>query len=333
MIDYTKILLKNIDVAKLKNKLPSILNVAEDTGEILGQEIKLHFCTIRINKNNIVEFVGSIHKFYNEMKGVKAPNHKEFRTYKGYNGNLFTLKNILEVRDYLCDLFACTPQQMEFQNIEFGINANVDFNPQIFIKGLLFHNGKGFEFNHNRNYAQVGHQRFYIKIYNKSLQYRMSKHTLRFELKLIKSREIIKTGIKTFADVDAETLTKAKKMLLQRLNEVVYYDNTISKKTLTQSKQNALNRYSNIVYWLDEVQPQHRNRPKKKLNNLIVNYSDNLKKKLKQKIIEKCVIINRPFEQKKDTSKNKKCVIINSSNIGVNITQVRVKKRHQKQVV
>ncbi len=327
MIDFTKILIKNIDVERLKNlsELNFKVEVSEKTGELSNKTIaEYHHCKIMIFSNGNVYFSGSIHKLYNSLKGIKAPNYlkqlsdtkqiqdKNKKTeliqsikdnYKGFNGNIFTLNNVLEVREHLCNLFDCKPQQMEFLNIEFGINTEVEFNPQIFLKGLLFHNGISFEYRFSRCYAQAKHDDYFIKIYNKGLQYGMNNNILRFELKLIRTREIIKTGIKTFTDINTETLTKAKTLLLKRLDEVVYYDNTISKETLTEKVQNTLNRYSNIIYWLDELKPKRRHYHKNILNYFIMNYSNNLKKQIRQEIIKKCIIINRINE-------DKKCVII-----------------------
>jgi len=142
---------------------------------------------------------------------------------KWYNGNQFTFANIIEVRRQLEELFDCEPQQMQFQNIEFGINTEPNINPQLFIKGLLFQRGKKFEFRFNDYYAQVEHQRYVLKIYNKSNQYGIDTDTLRIETKELKAIDFSRTGIKTFADVNCQTLDNVKEFLLKRFDEVVYY--------------------------------------------------------------------------------------------------------------
>lgn len=293
MIDYVKLLISGVDIQKLVNKLDSTIKISEQTGEVLRQEISIHHCTIRIYRNNVVDFIGSIHKFYNSIKEVYPDSNYSRGNYNGYNGNVFTYSNILEVRDYLCDLLDCTPEQMKFQNMEVGVNLSTPFKPTKFIRGLLFHNGKEFEFKHKRNYAQAQHQRYLIKIYSKSNQYDMDYHVLRLELKLKKSTEIIKTGISTFDDVSPETLRRAEKLLIERISEVMYFDNTIRKEGLSAKVKALLVKYSNQSYWLDELKPQHRGRPKKMLNNILVNHSDNLKAMIIKQIQDTCVIINR----------------------------------------
>ena len=243
---------------------------------------------------------------WNSTNGIKAPNH-DTNNFKGYNGNQFRLKEIIEVRKHLQVLFKCNANQMVFQNIEFGINTEPNFNPQKFITGLLYHNGVMFEHKYKRAYGQVEHERFFIKIYNKGLQYCMNQSTLRIEIKVRKMIELVDTGIKTFADINKHTLNKAFKQILRRFDEVMYYDKTMKIKTLTAKEKLLIPNYKNQSYWIDDLLSQHRDRHKKRLKQFIEFNSDNLHAQLRQELINKCVIINR-------------------SNIGLNLTQNILKK-------
>ena len=326
MIDYVKILFSNIDIKRLYN-LPfldftTVVNLK--TGEPTTKKVvDYHFCKITIYDNGIVLFTGSIHKLYNSLKRIKAPNYKEQKQYKGFNGNQFNLTNIIEVREHLKTLFNCTPQQMIFQNIEFGINTTPNFCPQLFIKGLLFHYGKLFEYKYKEHFAQVKHQQYILKIYNKSNQYGIKNHTLRIEIKILKTEFLKQTGIKTFEDITTNSLNKAKELLLKSFDEVVYYDYTIKKKNLTKRQKQSLINYSNPRYWIYTLKPKYRDRHKKKLLEITRVYSQSLKAKIKEDIIKKCVIINR-------LSESAKCVIINTSYIGLNITQKHPTKTPKK---
>ena len=317
MIDYVKIHFKNIDTTRLFN-LPfldfkTVVNLKTGVSTT-KKTVTYHFCKITIYDNGTVLFTGSIHKMHNSINGVLAPNHNTKDIYKGFNGNKFTFSDMMEIKIHLVELFNCLPKQMIFQNIELGVNTTPYFNPQLFLTGLLYHNGKLFEYKYNNRFSQVKHQRYLLKIYNKSEQYGMSENTLRIELKIIKTEFLKQTGIKTFADVTTETLKRAEILLLKAFDEVVYYDNTISKKNLSKREKQSLKSYSNPRYWINNLKPQHRHRHKKKLEYLIHNYSEDLKKITSKEIVKKCVIINRNY-------KKPKCVIINSSYIGLNITQ------------
>ena len=299
MIDYVKLLLLSIDVERLKSLSPLTFYraISRDTSESANRQIaEYHYCKITIFDSGIVLFSGSIHKMYNSLNNIKAPNYNKEKLYRGYNGNQFKLVNILEVRTHLANLFDCQPHQMQFQNIEFGVNAEPVFNPNTFTKGLLYHNGEPFEYRFNNNYTQAIHQRFIFKIYNKGNQYGISRNTLRIELKFRKMKEVHILGIKTFADINTCTLNKAKLELLKRFDEVVYYDYTINKKSLSSSLKKTLIKYSNPRYWLIKLKSNHRHREKKRLKKIINDYSENLHSQIRKEIIKKCVIINQLSE-------------------------------------
>jgi hypothetical protein len=317
LIDYTKILLLNINIQRLLNhpdlKFETLLS--EKTGEISDKKVaEYHYCKIIIHKNNVM-FSGSIHKMWNSLNETFAPNHIQTKKYKGYNGNQFDYNAIIKVRKHLERLFNCCPKQMLFQNIEFGVNTTLSFSPNLFLKGLLYHFNKLFEYRFNGNFAQVIHQRYLLKIYNKSYQYGITGNLLRVELKIIKTVELKKIGVVTFADINKNTLDKAKQLLLRRFDEVMYYDYTIRKNKLSNHNKIALMKYSNPRYWINYLKPKHRDRHKKRLAEITDNYSDNLHRKIRQDILEKCVIINRP-------SNTSKRVINNYSSIGLISTQI-----------
>ncbi len=312
MIDGVKILIKDCNIQRLLSLpvLDFMGNYSISTGEIKETaRAKYHFCTISIYQSGTVKIEGSIHKLYNSLKGIKAPNYKpDNPRYSGYNGNMFTYKNVLFIKDHLTALFDCTPEQMEFINIEFGINTTPDFKPKLFLNGLLYHQNKGFESKKNGNYKQVEHQKYWLKIYNKSRQYGIKAHALRFEIK-IKRSEYIKQhlNIKTFSDISPKTLEKAKNLLLDELNKVVYYDYTIKETELNKREQTAILKYQNVNYWLNNLKPNKRDEPRKKLSEIIQNHSDNLKEKIRLNIAKKWVINTQEFE-----TKNEKTRVINT---------------------
>lgn len=334
MVDYIKLYLININIERLLNL--SVLDfkgkISKTTGEI-NEDIliaKYLFCKIiiqTVKKENIpdiihVTFKGSIHKMWNELHGIKAPNYKENKVYKGFNGNQFTIDGIIEIRKHLETLFDCNSNQMKFQNVEFGVNTTPKFNPLLYLKGLLYHNNILFEYQYKGNYAQAVHQFFIFKLYNKSFQYGMSYSVLRVELKIIKMEELKGFGIKTFEDINENILNKAKSLLLRRFDEIMHYDYTIQKNKLSRLKLESLKNYANPRYWIEDLKPNHRDRPKKELKGITANYSENIHQQIRTDIIEKCVMINRLTEMAN-------CVINNHSNIWLNTTHILFKKENE----
>ena len=76
----------------------------------------------------------------------------------------------------------------------------------------------------NRSYAEVKHQRYRIKIYNKGKQYQMQVNAIRLELSINKMEEIKDISINSFDDINTTTLNSLNKVLLKQLDEVSHYD-------------------------------------------------------------------------------------------------------------
>ena len=331
MIDYIKVYLQNINISKLLES--SVLNfkseISQTTGEIDESILvaEYHFCKITIKTikpeneptRMHVIFSGSIHKMWNSLNEIVAPNYKQNKPYKGFNGNLFTTTDILEIRKHLEILFDCEASQMVFKNIELGINTTINFNPNLYLKGLLYHKNVLFEYSHFGNYVQAIHQWFILKIYNKSYQYKMTDNVLRVELKIMKMIELKDLLIETFSDINQNTLQKAETILLKRFDEVMHYDYTINKNKLSKLKLEQLKSYSNPRFWIEDLKPNHRDRHKKNLKAITLHFSKNLHQQIRIDIIKKCVTINQ-------LSENQKCVIINHSSIRLDTTQKQNKK-------
>lgn len=305
-MDYVKVRIKGLDIEKLEfnSGLQFKSNYITSTGESCQNKIaKYHFCKIEIIETEkegvLVYFTGSIHKMWNSLNGVFAPNYNPNKTYKGFNGNLFTIKDIIEVRKHLENLFSCKPQQMIFENIELGVNTEITFCPRQFLTFILFYRDKAPEFRYKKNYVQFELDEFYIKIYNKSGQYGMSKHTLRFEVKVKKMRAVKGLNIKTFADLTCDKEQSILKFLLSKFDEVMYYDCTIRKKELSKLNIKKLIEYSNPNQWTEFYSIKNKSRQKENLKKIIKQHSENLKEQIRQEIIKKCRVIHRELKIKK----------------------------------
>ena len=289
-------MLLGINPAELleKNNFDFKMTVSRNGGQIHKYVAEYHFCKITVYESGLILFTGSIHKLYNSIKGIYAPNYfSNIQTQnKGFNGNQFTLSNIIYVRDHLMKLFKCEATQMVFQNIEFGINTTPKIDQLSFLQGLLYHKGKRFESKYDGNFYYCEHQQYRIKIYNKSEQYGMITPTTRIEISLKKSKKINELDIYTFADITTNTLENAKLELLRQFDEVAYYDYTIRKDKLSNRLQMHMLKYCTLKFWLIDLKPQHRDRHKKKLQEIIIKHSGNLKAKFAIDILKKCVTIN-----------------------------------------
>jgi hypothetical protein len=345
LIDYVKVRITGIDVIRLLNheKLDFNCEYSHSTGQLHEEKMVAiyHICKITIitkkkaivvkEENTFKEvqhvlFTGSIHKMWNSICGITAPNYSPEKVDKGFNGNEFTILDVQKVRQHLVELFDCTTEQMVFQNIELGVNIVVDFVPTLFLNNLLYHNSKLFDYMHNRNSAQVKHNRYILKIYNKSYQYGMPDNVLRVELKFMKMEDLKVLGIQTFSDIEEKTLHEAHLLLVERFGEVMAYDDSIRKRELSKHAKSMLPKYSNPNYWIRELKPNHRDRHKKALRVIIANHSNNRQKLIRDLLAKECVINNQSIE-------DSACVINNTSDIVLKTTQLGVVRGQTEAVI
>ena len=102
MIDYVKIYVKDSAISYLEEneKLEFVSDLNQRTGEVSQKkEAEYHFCKITIYESGSVYFTGSIHKLWNSLNNVKAPNYRK-QYDKGFNGNVFALKDVFEKNVY-----------------------------------------------------------------------------------------------------------------------------------------------------------------------------------------------------------------------------------------
>jgi len=328
-VDYIKLQILYPDIEYLLNLdcLEFKTKVSTKTGELANVRIATyHFCKIKIKDSGYVEFSGSIHKLWNSLNDVKAPNKNPKFHKEGFNGNQFTFKDFIKARNHLAELFNTETDNLEIHNIEFGHNLIVNFNPLIFIRGLLYYLGEQFEFRYKRNYAQVEFQQYILKIYNKGNQYGMSENVLRIEMKSKKMEVLKNTNSITLADINKGYLQKANTILLKRFSEISYYDYTIREKELKKIDRERIKDYSNPRYWIIDLDTVKRKRQKQYLKRIINNHSDKLHQNIINRMTKKCTLFNRHSEKPK-------CTLFNSSSIVLNKAHKQYKKRIKKCIV
>jgi hypothetical protein len=302
MVDYIKIKLLDADIDRLKEKFDFSTRYTPNTAETdETYEYKTHFCTLTIYPSGNVYFKGSIHKYWNSLHGVyKVKGFGKNRLFnkvntlkEGFNANQFDYSNIISLRRHLCCLLECHPDNMLIQGIEFGVNLFTDFAPRTFVKGLLYHKAKPFDFKHYKNYAQCKHWQYLVKIYNKSYQYRLSSNILRVEVKITKSLIANNIGIETFNDITPQTLENALEYVKTAFIDSVYFDYTIRENELSNLNQTKVKDYKNQLYWTEDLDKKQRHKQKENLNKLILHYSDNLKGKILTDIDKKRGLFNQ----------------------------------------
>lgn len=235
MIDYLKIHCLPVLPEKLLNNglLTFPQSNVSTEGEVLNRWQIAHFKSLELGiKGNNSRLSGSIHKY----------------RYEGKNWQDFNLFDIQEVIHELSETFEFEPEKAVINFIEIGINIPLDYNPDQIINCLVLHGKERFKEllikkNTKGNGRMSEKEQFTIKVYNKSLQYGLPFHLLRFEVK-VKQMEFLKRfGIYglTLADLtNPDIYPKFKTMLLDILSGIVFYSPDIDPDKLTNLNDREL---------------------------------------------------------------------------------------------
>lgn len=208
-----------------------------------GDTLRYYYCEIdnikiKIYQNSIF-LSGSLHKFYN--KGEH--NHNDF--------NLSAFRDVLR-RFY--ELFKVTPENLKLICLEYGVNLTPPIESDKIINHLMQHKHNDFESkisNDKGNYKQAEHTDFIVKIYNKGKQYKLNDEVLRIEIKETNLRHHRARGIYTLQDFINSDKTTFVELLIDKWNEVIYYD-------ITSTKTDRWNQYNNINFWRELSTNQSR---------------------------------------------------------------------------
>lgn len=310
MIDGIKLSIKSKDYA---NKLQEnelfefVSNYNNSTYELsLNVIAEYKNLTINIYESGKVVIKGSLHKFWNN--GI-------------HNYNDFHLTNVLNIVDEWVDLFGTEILNAKIDNIEFGVNIKPPIQTAEILRNVLLHKRVEFKTGtfKNSNYKECEHKHFYIKIYDKALQYNQLENNLRIECKYIRMVELNRLGIYSFKDLrKLEIYPELECILIKKWNEVLFIDETIKRKGLKEKQRDSLNNYLNPNYWLKIAKNEtyKYNKEEIKYKNIVSKFSDNLQFQISNLINEKWQKLTENFKiEKKELAK------INHSYIGLNIAK------------
>ncbi|MEB3005598.1 hypothetical protein [Capnocytophaga sp. G2] len=296
MIDYFKALINVTNNKRLQELADEgifstvIHKTDPDTGEPQKEDVYLYENIHLKNTSKGILIQGSLHKYRSIIKGIATA--KQIKKQNGFNGDLFTLKDINETLQTLCEVIGFAPSLAVLQNIEIGVNCEVSFDPQEFLKGMLFHKGNhNFKIDHDGGYIQFDYNQYYIKIYDKSNHYGLPSYILRTEIKIMKMQKLHNAGVNlvTLEDINEFTLLQAFELLYNEFEAITYYDYTLRLEELTSKQQDKAKDYQNKEYWKKLSKNKDRKikqRNREELDLMIQEFSSNLKGQIQRQMIE-----------------------------------------------
>lgn len=244
-------------------------------------------------ESGLITLSGSLHKYFND--GL-------------HNHSLFTYENYLNALERLKNDFAVEPENLYILTLEYGVNLKPPIKTKRILDNLLMHRQTISETKINNirgHYKQFKHDKYIIKAYDKAKQFKLKYELMRFEIKETNwSENRLKHGIKTLADFNKSDKTIFVNRLINKWDEIIFYDPTIN-------GLDKWDKYSNENFWSDDNIKKQKSKHLKRLNDLIKNHSDNIKRQISNEIIN---IIQRV--QNSDFSKKRTCKLT-----GVDISQ------------
>lgn len=239
---------------------------------------------IKITENK-ASISGSLHKLFNVYEGIGEQNFNDFN-YCDFEYIKNETVGALEIK----------PERTKVTNLEFGINIEIDKNPQ----DILDNNLLMFDYippnrryiTGDKDFVEFEKSDYSIKIYNKSKHYKLRHiNLLRFELKVKKSRYLERLGIKNLNDLDNHAYFGLYKCLLGHFDKLMIVDHQNEEKSLRIDHQVLFNSGTNPSYWRSLKNDNSNKvirRIKREFESLIQsNQLDKVKIDLRCKLIKK----------------------------------------------
>lgn len=248
--------------------------VNNDTGELIGKKngrtvtytylethknLKLkvlRICSVGIDGEEVNRYVliitGSLHKYYQNNT----------------NWQRFTARDVKQAIKKLCFELHLDPTRCKLQNLEFGLNLPVAFDPKYFINSnlLMYSVAQFMPYPVDKNGISIGCvaqlSQYSVKVYNKGQQYNISRHIIRIELKYKKMQRLEPLGIVMLSDLmENSNLKKLADRITQAWEKVLCIEDSINLLVLPipESQKKLLQLGNLSSFWIN----LHSSNPKR----------------------------------------------------------------------
>jgi len=186
---------------------------------------------------------------------IKGSFHKAF--HGGRNVAPFNYQQQHEAITQLCHHLHLEPCKVKLNTLEIGVNLPVPFAPLPFLdkKLLMFKNSAFTKYRPDTTGLQIGYvcdkSDYSVKIYDKGLQFGLSEHLLRFEVKFHKMRKLNRVyEISTFADLlNKEKVFALKSLIIEAWSDVLLFEVNMEAKGITSRQKRFLEVAQYPEYW------------------------------------------------------------------------------------
>jgi hypothetical protein len=273
MIDLIKYFIVNKDkfikTIEDSDKIDLRMSVNSKTAEISDKRIAHYKSMFIETTENRATLKGSIHKYFNMIKGNGNQNYNDF-SYCDFKYALNHLQNTFELKN----------NNTNVTNLEFGINIETTQDPQELIDYyILMYDYKlpnrNEKFYGKGDYLEFKTTDYSLKIYNKSKQNSLkNRKILRVELKITGSRYLKRHfNIFTLKDLDRNRFKLLFNKLLEHFDKLLVVDDLVLKNHHRMDEMMLFKDGINPNYWKRLTNSKHREKFKKDFNKVLVNYN------------------------------------------------------------
>lgn len=231
----------------------------------LGLKFIIYYDRNEPQKVNSMWVHGSLHKYWNFLNGITAPNQwNDQLKSKGYNGNAYTYLDFLRTLNDLEQRFGIDFERSTLHGFEYGLNINHNLNSGEVLDGVIMHYGTLFnpERSKYKYLLRAEKYQMQIKVYDKGLQYGELNETLRFEKKVTKMECIDRLDISSLNDLrNIQKWEDLKNDLLKCWNDILYIDNILDTSSFTEAELLAMKDFKNRNFW-SAIKSNRRSQPK-----------------------------------------------------------------------
>lgn len=185
------------------------------TSEI-SQHLEAEVKGIKFKKfpSGLMTMGGSLHKFKNN--GL-------------HNHDSFTLAGFKEVIRELYQEIGIPPHYLQIIRMEIGFNLSLNTPIDNILNGCIEHKGQRFSSSHSNkmHYLRCAHDSYFLKVYNKGLQYGLDSSILRVEVHYKNWQKHKKNGEVTLWDFINSDKTPYMEDLLTKWNEIILCEKEI----------------------------------------------------------------------------------------------------------
>jgi len=258
-------------------RLEFIQHTNTKTGEI-NHTAKYKGLTVELFSSGRIQIAGSLHKYHND--GL-------------HNWNDFTVSNLKEVLVSLQSDLDINPLKASINNLEFGVNIVTPFCPNALVNDLLCFKWEQFNMMSVKGQGQgkecKAFKQYFIKMYNKGLQYDRHQNILRVEKKIV-TMVALKFGILNLSQLLNPDLWRHCKSALTNMVDEILINEPINIASLTKNEKRIYDIAINQRNWVG-LDSYKKTRYKKAFNEIISNYGQ---EQYRPTIIR---LINEKFEQ------------------------------------